>query len=151
MLMVYPSSYTKPLPVVIFCDKGKPDLHPLISKLSEELIINFVLKLINTVYLWCTSQNSNTTQDSMLVIFAVSILMAVSFFHSIKYTSFEEKNQTGLSSLTTACDFLTSFPPEYMHSVLLGTFKKLLNFYVRGKKGFRFDCKMNSATLTARL
>ena len=63
------------------------------------------------------------------------------------YKVMDENNQSRLSPLTEVSNFVTQFPPEYMHCVLLGSFKRLLSFFVSSKKGRRFDCKLSAAKI----
>ena len=62
-----------------------------------------------------------------------------------KQGSENNQNEQIISPLVNVSDFTLDFPPEYLHSVLLGSFKTLISFFIRGVKGQRFPCKITSS------
>jgi len=168
-------SYTKPLPVALIHGMGKPDLSSLVSHLSNEILalktdalvfMNKTLK-IDDVFFTCDAparaQIMNVKYHSgygschICRIEGEYIERCVAFpfddycaeREDEKYKSGQESNQSGISELTKACNFINSFPIDYMHAVLLGSFKRLLSYFLRSQKSSRFECKIRSSSMVA--
>ena len=163
-------TFKKPLPIALYVGKGKPLLKPLVQKLSTELrslmssnfsyrnvVVNikdvlFVCDAPARAQLMEVKSHSGYNACHICDIKGQYLNGSVSFPRETncrkrlwsKYKRGEENNQLAISPLTTICDFSSSFPPEYMHSVLLGTFKKFLSFLLFSKKDKRFSCKLRS-------
>ena len=166
-------SYVKPLPLALFAGLSKPDLKPLIRKLTDEvqcfkrginILSNFFIKVINVTFVCdapARAQIMEVKYHSGYSSCHICRIKGVYLDHSVvfphreniiyrtddMYRSFNENNQVGLSPLIEVCSFVKSFPPEYMHSVLLGTTKRLIPFFVCSKKSQRFPCKIKQSLL----
>ena len=164
-------NYKKPMPVAVFSGIGKPNMKPLLKKLSAEIqelkntncVINNVSIMIKNVMFVCDAparalvmeckHHSGYSSCNVCNIHGVYSNGSVSFPYgeeatlrsTERYKRKEEDNQHGLSPLVDVVDFVWGFPPEYMHSILLGSFKRLVSFFLYGKKGERFNCKIRAA------
>lgn len=60
------------------------------------------------------------------------------------YEAFSENNQISRSPLADITSLKTGFPPEYMHSTLLGVMRRLLQSYLTTNHGL-FPCRMSES------
>lgn len=60
------------------------------------------------------------------------------------YADYGESNQVRITPLSPFVPLRRNFPPDYMHCVLLGVTRKLLNFYFNSVKGLRLPCKLSA-------
>ena len=153
-------SYLKPLPVAVKCGKGKPNLEEILQKLANEVkslidfprLVSGVLVSIKKIFFICdaparaqimsTKYHSGFNACHICKIRGEYIDGSVSFpyIQNVEYRSDEtyregkENNQVSLSPLLKIANFVSAFPTEYMHSVLLGCVKRLLQYFIKGKK-----------------
>lgn len=160
---------TSPLPLGLFCGIGKPNLSIFLKDLLEELTELFTHGIVcENISFTCEKLIFVCDTPARTFFQAIkghNAFNGCGYCRQVGYryhdhtTVFQshvgpsrsdeiyaqcgENNQLYLSPLASIVPLMTSFPLDYMHCALLGSTRKLFNFYFTRTKGMRLACKLS--------
>jgi len=163
------STYSKPLPIAVFCGVSKPPLEKFIQPLVDELssVLTTPLKLNEVVsvsiksiificdaparsflqciknhngYFGCGYCTQKGERHEERIIFPST---SASLRTDASYSLMSENNQISLSPLATVVPLFSSFVPDYMHLVCLGIVPKLLRTFFFSTPNRRLQCRLS--------
>ena len=164
--------YDRPLPLALFGGVGKPEIHEYLQHLCDELTqlqkhgirigktrfyvertifvcdapARSFIQCINphTAYYGCGYCKTKGEYYENRVIFLETNAASRT---DEDYSKFRENNQSSESPLIGIVPLKTSFPPEYMHLVLLGVMKKIMFYTLAPTKGCVMKARLSRSQI----